>query len=76
MQIQVIDEIAKHLGVTPQDIDPNVTLQEGLGLGPIELSDLLSALSIKFNVAFEPGEIENLHTVSDIVMMIEDQSLE
>lgn len=76
MQNQVIDEIAKHLGVTPQDIDPQATLKEGLGLGPIEMSDLLGALAQKFNVILDPSDLEGLHTVNDIVVLIEDQSLE
>lgn len=76
MQHQVIEEIAKHLGVTPQDIDINSSLSEDLGLGPIELADLLTDLSVKFSVTFNPGEVEGLRTVSDVVVMIEDLSLE
>jgi len=76
MQNQVIEEIAKHLGVTPQDIDPNITLKEGLGLGPIEIADLLSYLAQKFDITFEPADMEGLHTVNDIIVMVEDLSLE
>lgn len=76
MQAQVIEEIAKHLGVTSQDIDAHSSLQEDLGLGPIELADLLTALSRKFDVNFDPNEVEGLKTVNDIVVMVEDLSLE
>lgn len=76
MQNQVIEEIAKHLGVTIQDIDINSSLAEDLGLGPVELADLLVALSAKFNVNFDPAEVENLKTVHDLVVVIEDLSLE
>lgn len=76
MQKQIIEEIALHLGVTPQDIDPTASLQEGLGLGPIELSDLLGDLAQKFNVTFDSSEIEDLRTVNDIIVMVEDLSLE
>lgn len=75
-QIEVVEEIAKHLGVTVQDIDIHASLAEDLGLGPIEIADLLSALSKRFNITFTPAEIEGLRTVSDVIVMIEDLSLE
>ncbi len=75
-QSEIIEEIAKHLGVTPQDIDINASLSEDLALSPVELADLLSALSQKYEVNFEPADIERLRTVNDLVEMIEDLSLE
>lgn len=76
MQQRVIEEVAKYLGVSPQDIDPASSLSDDLGLGPVELSDLLSYLAEKFEVTFDPADIERLHTVNDVVEMIEDLSLE
>lgn len=76
MQYQVIEEIAKHLAVTPQDIDPMMSLSEDLGLGPVELADLLGVLSERFEVTFHPAELEGLNTVNDIIVAIEDLSLE
>lgn len=76
MQGEVIEEIAKHLGVSPQDIDVNANLTENLGLGPVELADLLQALSQRFKVTIEEEEVGNLQTVNDIVVLIEDLSLE
>ena len=75
-QVEIIEEIAKYLGVTPQDIDLSASLSEDLGINTIELADLLSALSVKFNITFNPEETERLSTVNDIVVMIEDLSLE
>lgn len=76
MQQQVIEEIAKHLGVTIQDIDIGASLSEDLGLGPVETADLLSAISKRFNVTIDPQDVEGLKTVNDIVVMVEDLSLE
>lgn len=76
LQVQIVEEIAKHLGVSPQDIDVNASLEENLGLGPVELADLLQALAYRFKVTIEEGEAGNLKTVNDIVMLIEDLSLE
>lgn len=76
MQNEIIAEIAKHLGVTPQDIDIHASLTEDLALGPIDLADLIYALSEKFSVTFSQGEVDGFKTVSDIVVAIEDASLE
>jgi acyl carrier protein len=76
IQKEVIEEMAKYLGVTPQDIDLHASLSDDLELGPIELSDLLSALSEKFRITFGPEEIERLRTVNDLVELVEDLSLE
>ena len=76
MQKQVIAEIAKHLGVTPQDIDLNASLAEDLGIGPVEMADLVNYMSGTFGVTFHPSDIQDLHTVNDLVVAIEDLSLE
>lgn len=76
MQQEIIAEIAKHLGVTAQDIDIHASLTEDLALGPIDKADLLYALSNAFNVQFSQSDAEGLKTVSDIIVAIEDASLE
>lgn len=75
-QAEIIEAIAKHLGVTTADIDLSASLSDDLRLGPIELADLLGALSVKFNITFNPAEVENIHLVSDLVALVEDTLLE
>ena len=75
-QLEIIEEIATHLGVTTQDIDLHASFKDDLGLGPIEISDLLTALSARFQITFDPTEIEDIHTVNDLVVMVEDLLLE
>lgn len=76
VQTEVIAEIAKHLGVTPQDIDSSAGLSDDLGLGPVEMADLISAISQKFDVVFSHAELQNMKTVDDLVVAVEDLSLE
>ena len=76
LQKEIIAQIAQHLGVTPQDIDLDASLQEDLGLGPIELADMLSALATHFSVTFTPVDVQRIHDVSGLVDLIEDLSLE
>ncbi len=63
MQKQVIAEFAKHLGVTPQDIDLSASLAEDLGIGPVELADLITYMSEKFQVTFQCLQLSDLYTV-------------
>ena len=73
---KITETIAKHLGVAPADVDPEASLQDDLGLGPIELADLLNELSTKFQITFNPSEVEGLQTVEDLIAMVEDALLE
>lgn len=75
-QKDIIAAIAKHLAVTPQDIDMNASLETDLGQGPLEKADLYSDLSQKFNVTFNPEDLEGVETVHDLVVLIEDLLLE
>ncbi len=72
----IVAAIAKHLAVTPADIDINASLETDLGLGPLEKADLYSFLSEQFNVTFNQQDLEDVETVHDLVVLIEDLLLE
>lgn len=75
-EAKIIQAIAEHLGLSVEDLDRHALLKEELNLGPIELNDLLSDLSQKFDVSFDPEEIENLKRIDDIIVLIEDNLLD
>lgn len=75
-EAQIIQIIAEQLGLSPEDVDRSALLREELNLGPIELNDLLSNLSQKFNITFEANEIEHLNKVEDLVSLVEDNLLD
>ena len=74
--LDIIKAIAEHLALSPEDLDRDALLQEDLGLGPIELNDLLTTLSQKFNITFEAAEVENLHKIEDLISLVEDNLLD
>lgn len=74
-QTDIIKTIAEHLGLTPEDLDLGALLKDELGLGPIELNDLISDLSQKYNITFEAHEVENLRKIEDLVSLVEDNLL-
>lgn len=73
---EIIEAIAEYLGLSAEDLDRHALLQDELNLGPIELNDLLSELSSKFSVTFEPEDVEHLKRVEDLIVLIEDNLLE
>ena len=75
-EIEIIQTIAEHLGLGPEDLDRQSLLRDDLNLGPIELNDLLSHLSSKFNITFEKDEVEHLTKVEDLIVLIEDNLLD
>ena len=74
--LDIIKEIADHLGLSPEDLEAGALLREDLNLGPIELNDLLSALSQKYSISFEVDEVEGLTKVEDLVSLVEDNLLD
>ena len=72
----IIKAIAEHLGLSPEDVDRNASLQEELGLSPIELNDLLAYLSLQFDVTFKQEELEHLTKVEDLISLVEDNQLD
>lgn len=73
---EILNAIADQLGLSPDDLDRNALLREELGLSSIELNDLLSSLAEKFDVTFEPEELEQLNRVEDLVSLVEDNLLD
>lgn len=75
-QKQIIAEIADSLTLPVADIDLESHLQDDLGLNPVEVADLLSSISRKFNIIFDPLETKKVKTIGDLVETIEDKMLE
>lgn len=72
----IMQQIAEHLGLAPEDLDKQALLREDLNLSPIELNDLLNNLSQKFNISFDAEEIEDVQKVEDLIVLVEDNLLD
>ena len=73
---RIIQAIADHLGVAPEDIDRESLLKEELGLTRLEMNDLISNLAKEFSITVAPEEVTGLQKVEDLIVLIEDNSLE
>lgn len=75
-EIQILQAIADYLGLSLEDLDRHASLRDELNLGPIELNDLLTHLSEKFDISFDETEIEDLKKIDDLIVLVEDNLLE
>lgn len=75
-QQQILEAIAENLTLPVVDIDLEASLQDDLGLNPVEIADLLSDLARKFNIVFDPTEIAEIKTTGNLVELVEDKLLE
>jgi acyl carrier protein len=73
---QIIEAIAESLALPVADVDLESSLKEDLGLNPVEVADLIDDLSRKFNILFDPGEVEQVRAIGDLVELVEDKLLE
>lgn len=71
-QREIIEAMAEHLGLSPQDIDRQASLQEDLNLSQIEINDLITTLSHKFDVVLDPEDLSEVKLVEDLIVLIED----
>lgn len=76
IELQIMQAIAEYLGLGAEDLESSSDLREDLGLGPIELNDLLARLAQKFEISFDSDEVEDLQKVEDLIVLIEDNLLD
>ena len=75
-ELEVMKVVAEHLGLSVEDLERQAYLRDDLNLGPIELNDLLAKLSQKFQITFDPDEVEDLQKVEDLIVVVEDNLLD
>ncbi|MDO8429133.1 MAG: acyl carrier protein [Candidatus Daviesbacteria bacterium] len=75
-QQQIIEAIAENLTLPPTDIDLESSLQDDLGLNPVQVADLFHFLSRRFSVVIDTGDVEQTKTIGDLIELIEDKLLE
>lgn len=75
-ELEVMKVIAEHLGLPVEDLERQAYLRDDLNLSPIEINDLLVKLSQKFQISFDPDEVEDLQKVEDLIVLVEDNLLD
>lgn len=64
---KIKDVIVESLGCNPDDVKPETNLIEDLDADSLELVDLSMTLQEEIGVGIADEDLENIHTVSDIL---------
>ena len=77
MESEVFDRIREYLAdqldVDPDKITPDSDIVEDFGADSLDAVDMITTLSDEFGVDIPDEEIENFHTVGDVVQYVEDR---
>ena len=77
MESEVLDRIREYLAdqldVDPDKITPDSDIVEDFGADSLDVVDMITTLSDEFGVDIPDEEIENFHTVGDVVQYVEDR---
>lgn len=77
MESEIFDRIREYLAdqldVDPDKITPDSDIVEDFGADSLDVVDMITTLSDEFGVDIPDEEIENFHTVGDVVQYVEDR---
>ena len=77
MESEVFERIREYLAdqpdVDPEKITPDSDIVEDFGADSLDVVDMITTLSDEFGVDIPDEEIENFHTVGDVVQYVEDR---
>lgn len=72
LEQEIIKIIAEELDIDPSSISATTDLQADLGTDSIDNISILSHINHKYKIPIRNEVVNNLHTVADIVKLIED----
>lgn len=70
---RIREYLADQLDVDPEKITPDSDIVEDFGADSLDIVDMITTLSDEFGVDIPDEEIENFHTVGDVVQYVEDR---
>ena len=68
---KVCKMLAEQLGVDAASIKPEQDVVKDLGADSLDVVELMMALEDEYGITLPEGEVENVKTVQDIVVMME-----
>jgi acyl carrier protein len=66
LQERIRGVVARQLGVEPNEVIPDASLQEDLGADSLELVELLMALEDEFDIEVPEEVAESITTIADV----------
>lgn len=68
--------ISDQLGINPNDVLPECSLEDDLGADSLDMVELFMAFSDEFDVEISDEDAENIHTVNDIIECLRENGIE
>ena len=65
--------LAEYLHKNPDDLNQDTLLIDDLGIDPYDLDNLVENLARQWDIRFDPEEVEQLNTFSDLIKIISDK---
>ena len=65
--------LAEQLDIDPEKITPDSDIVNDFGADSLDVIDMITILSDEFGVEIPDEDIENFHTVGDVVNYLEDR---
>ena len=69
---RIRDYLAYQLDIEAEKITPESDIINDFGADSLDVIDMITTLSDEFGVEIPDEEIENLHTVGDVVVYVEE----
>ena len=70
---RIRDYLADQLEVEPEKITPDSDIVNDFGADSLDVNDMITTLSDEFGVEIPDEDIENFHTVGDVVNYLEER---
>lgn len=66
--------LAEQLDVNAEDLTPETSIIDDLGADSLDIVDLVMTLEDEFDLEVPDEDIENIHTIGDLVTYIESRT--
>lgn len=76
MREKVKEIIADTIGVEPTDVEEESLLQEDLGIGGAEMSEILEKIHEEFDTEISPTDVGDVESVEEFLDLIETYAQE
>ncbi|MGN0984515.1 MAG: acyl carrier protein [Gemmiger sp.] len=70
---RIRDYLAEQLDIEPAKITPESDIINEFGADSLDVIDMITTLSDEFGVEIPDEDIENFHTVGDVVAYVEER---
>ena len=72
MKEKVLQILAEHLNMEPEDLEPEMDFVDDLNQDSIELVELIMSLEDEFGIEVDEEKLEQVRTVGDVLDLVEE----